>query len=52
MTEVHFCEKGVKTGAMVYQNIVLDKIVKPFSQEVAFFSTISAKFQKSIENRF
>lgn len=32
MTEVHFCEKGVKTGAMVYQNTVLDKVVKPLSQ--------------------
>lgn len=31
MTEVHFCEKGVKTGALVYQNTVLDKVVKPLT---------------------
>lgn len=27
-TEVHFCEKGVKTSAKVYQETVLDKLVK------------------------
>ena len=28
-TEVHFCQKGVKTGAKVYQEDILDKVVKP-----------------------
>lgn len=28
-TEVHFCQKGVKTGAKVYQDDVLEKVVKP-----------------------
>lgn len=27
-TEVHFCEKGVKTSAKVYQETVLDRLVK------------------------
>lgn len=31
-TEVHFCEKGVKTSAKVYQDTVLDRIVKDLPQ--------------------
>lgn len=31
-TEVHFCEKGVKTSAKVYQDTVLDTLVKDLSQ--------------------
>lgn len=31
-TEVFFCEKGVKTSALVYQNTVLTNIVEPLSQ--------------------
>ena len=30
-TEVHFCQKGVKTGAKVYREDVLEKMVKPLS---------------------
>lgn len=32
LTEVFFCEKGVKTSAVVYQNTVLTNIVEPLSQ--------------------
>lgn len=31
-TEVHFCEKGVKTSANVYVEEVLEKVVKPLNQ--------------------
>lgn len=31
VTNIHFCEKGVKTSALVYQNTVLDSIVKPLN---------------------
>lgn len=31
LTEVHFCEKGVKTNAVVYQNTVLTNLVEPVS---------------------
>lgn len=31
VTKLHFCEKGVKTSANVYQNTVLDKVVKPLN---------------------
>lgn len=31
-TELHFCEKGVKTGAKVYQETVLEPVVKPLTQ--------------------
>lgn len=31
VTELHFCEKGVKTSAKVYQNDVLDNVVKPLN---------------------
>lgn len=34
LTEVHFCEKGVKTGAEVYQTTILDLVVKPLSQNL------------------
>jgi len=30
-TDIHFCEKGVKTGARVYIETVLEPIVKPLS---------------------
>ncbi|KPJ20472.1 Transposable element Tc3 transposase [Papilio machaon] len=31
LTEVHFCEKGVKTNAVVYQNTVLTNLAEPVS---------------------
>lgn len=31
VTTLHFCEKGVKTGAAVYQTNVLEGVVKPLS---------------------
>lgn len=31
LSKVHFCEKGVKTGARVYQDTVLEPVVKPLS---------------------
>ena len=31
VTPLHFCEKGVKTGARVYQDDVLQEIVKPLN---------------------
>ncbi|CAK1587638.1 unnamed protein product [Parnassius mnemosyne] len=31
LTEVYFCEKGVKTNAVVYQNTVLTNLVEPVS---------------------
>lgn len=31
LTKVHFCEKGVKTGAKVYQDTILEPVVKPLS---------------------
>ncbi|CAH0689596.1 unnamed protein product, partial [Chilo suppressalis] len=31
LTEIHFCEKGVKTDAVVYQNTVLTNLVEPVS---------------------
>lgn len=34
LTQVHFCEKGVKTGAKVYQETVLEPIVKPLSHSL------------------
>ena len=30
-TKLRFCEKGVKTSAKVYENTVLEPIVKPFN---------------------
>lgn len=32
VTSLHFCEKGVKTSAKVYQTTVLENVVKPLSQ--------------------
>jgi len=34
VTTLHFCEKGVKTGARVYQEDVLQGIVKPLNMTV------------------
>ena len=34
MTPLHFCEKGVKTGARVYQEDVLQGVVKPLNTTV------------------
>lgn len=34
VTEVHFCEKGVKTSARVYQESVLERVVKPLNQSL------------------
>jgi len=31
VTPLHFCEKGVKTGARVYQEDVLQEVVKPLN---------------------
>lgn len=31
VTKLHFCEKGVKTSAKVYQSDVLEKVVKPLN---------------------
>lgn len=31
VTKLHFCEKGVKTSAKVYQTDVLEKVVKPLN---------------------
>lgn len=32
VTKLHFCEKGVKTSAKVYQSDVLEKVVKPLNR--------------------
>lgn len=32
VTDLHFCEKGVKTSAKVYQTTVLEDVVKPLNQ--------------------
>lgn len=32
VTELHFCEKGVKTSAKVYQTNVLENVVKPLNK--------------------
>lgn len=34
VTKLHFCERGVKTSANVYQSTVLEPIVKPLSQSL------------------
>jgi len=34
VTPLHFCEKGVKTGACVYQEDVLQGVVKPLNTTV------------------
>lgn len=34
VTKLHFCENGVKTSAVVYQNQVLDKVVRPLGEEM------------------
>lgn len=34
VTKLHFCEKGVKTSAKVYQSTVLEPIVKPLNQSI------------------
>jgi hypothetical protein len=34
VTPLHFCEKGVKTGAQVYQEDVLQGVVKPLNTTV------------------
>jgi hypothetical protein len=34
VTPLNFCEKGVKTGARVYQEDVLQGVVKPFNRTV------------------
>jgi hypothetical protein len=34
VTPLHFCEKGVKTGARVYQEDVLQGVVKPLNTTV------------------
>lgn len=31
VTKIHFCEKGVKTGAKVYEESVLESVVKPLN---------------------
>jgi hypothetical protein len=31
VTPLHFCKKGVKTGALVYQEDVLKRVVKPLN---------------------
>ncbi len=31
VTQLHFCEKGVKTSAEVYQNTILEPLVKPLN---------------------
>jgi len=31
VTQLHFCEQGVKTCAVNYQNYILEKVVKPLS---------------------
>ena len=44
VTPLHFCEKGVKTGARVFQEDVLQGVVKPFNMTV--FSGQKWAFQK------
>lgn len=44
VTQIHFCEKGVKTGARVYQNSVLNPLVKPLSDTL--FEGIDWVFQQ------
>jgi inhibitor of nuclear factor kappa-B kinase subunit alpha len=34
VTPLHFCEKGVKTGARMYQEDVLQGVVKPLNMTV------------------
>lgn len=34
VTQLHFCEKGVKTSAAVYQKTVLEQVVKPLSTTI------------------
>lgn len=31
VTQLHFCEQGVKTRAVNYQSDILEKVVKPLS---------------------
>lgn len=44
VTKLHFCEKGVKTSAKVYQDTVLDHVVKPLSNTL--FKNIPWTFQQ------
>lgn len=44
VTELHFCEKGVETSAKVYQDTVLDHVVKPLSNTL--FKNIPWNFQQ------
>jgi len=44
VTPLHFCEKGVKTGAQVYQEDVLQGVVKPLNMTV--FSGQNCVFQE------
>lgn len=52
VTKLHFCEKGVKTSAKVYQDTVLEAVVKPlnntlFKNEVWTFQQDSAPGHKA-----
>lgn len=44
VTDIHFCEKGVKTSAKVYQETVLEPFVKPLN--TSMFSGQSWSFQQ------
>ena len=44
VTKLNFCEKGVKTSAKVYQETVLDRVVKPFSNTL--FKNVPWTFQQ------
>lgn len=44
VTPIHFCETGVKTSAKVYQEGVLEKVVKPLSDDL--FDGIDWVFQQ------
>ncbi|XP_026758430.2 uncharacterized protein LOC113517886 [Galleria mellonella] len=44
VTKLHFCEKGVKTSAKMYQNTLLDRVVKPLSNTL--FKNIPWTFQQ------
>lgn len=43
-TKLHFCEKGVKTSAQVYETTVLEPIVKPLSNTL--FQNLRWSFQQ------
>ncbi|KAG6450211.1 hypothetical protein O3G_MSEX006429 [Manduca sexta] len=52
VTEPYFCEKGIKTSAQVYQDTILEKVVKPlnitmFNNQVWSFQQDSAPGHKA-----